>query len=139
MVSRKRTASGSMIITSTKLAVIQSISYLKSESRITSAMIASESAAETARRRSRTSQKQLSRPQVSRNATLGTIATSLQAISASAAPCNTAISRMRTTSCRAAVCLAAHRLLRNDREGGMAFAPVPGNDHFDVQHTDQLS
>ena len=140
MASRKRTVSGSITITSTKLAVIQIMSYFSRDSRSSTTISASDSAAATAGRRSKASQKKLSRPQVSRKNTLGTTATSVHAISASAMRWSAATSRMCRKSRRATAPIAVRRLIRNDREGGMAGAPVPGNDHlFGVRHTDRLS
>jgi hypothetical protein len=60
------------------------MSYLIHETRISTTMIAKDSAAETVGRRSSTSQKKLSRPQVRIKESFGTIPASLQAMSASA-------------------------------------------------------
>ena len=108
--SRKLIVSASTIHRSRKFAVIQIMSYLSRESRIRATIIASDSAAETAGRRNSASQKKLSRPQVRRNTAFGTMPTSLQAISASAAACSAAISRMRKASGRATASIAAQRL-----------------------------
>ena len=65
--SRNAKVSGSMIRTSKKLIVIQRMSNLNRDSTMMSATSSSDSAAANAGRRSSTSQKPLSAPQVSRN------------------------------------------------------------------------
>ncbi len=118
-----------MIITSRKLAVIQMISYLSRDSRIRTTIITSDSAADTAGRRSTASQKKLSRPHVRQNTTFGRTATSLQNMRPSAAACSAAMSAVRKMPPGVAASDAAQRLVINAMEGGMASGPCPAMTH----------
>src|SRR6516165_10931597 len=122
-----------MIQTSKKFAVIEMISYLSCDSRIKTTIITSDSAADTAGRRSKAIQKKLSMPQVRRKIAFGTIATSLQAMSTSVARWNAAISPMPQASRRRTASVAAQRLVSDGMESTMARTPVPGYDHFYVR------
>ncbi len=70
IVNRKLTVSVSMIIRSTKFAVIISTWYLSSESSTNTVIITSDSAPATAGRRVSASQKKFNIPQASRNASI---------------------------------------------------------------------
>jgi hypothetical protein len=97
---RKLIVSLSMIITSRKFAVIQMMSYLSRDTRTRMTTIASDSAAETAGRRVRPSQKKFSMPQASRKQSLETTSASVNAMMASEARCRDAISAIRNASRR---------------------------------------
>src|SRR5262249_61238147 len=115
-----------MIITSRKLTVIQTISYLSRDSRISTTIIASDSAADTAGRRNTASQKKLSRPQVKQNTTFGTMAASLQSMRPSAATCSAAMSAHRRMPPGVAASDAAQRLVRDGKGGGIERGRGPG-------------
>ena len=88
-------------------------------------IVASDSAAETAGRRSTASQKKLSRPQETANTSFGTMPTSLQRRSPSAAKCSAAVTRQPKPARASAAPDAAQRLLRNAKEESMAGSPCP--------------
>ena len=113
------------IITSRKLAVIQMMSYLSCDSRVTTTITVSDSAADTAGRRSSASQKKFSRPQVNRKTELATMPASYQYMSPSAARCSAAISPRCMKFRRVTASGAAQRLVRNAMDGGMARHPCP--------------
>jgi hypothetical protein len=117
-----------MIITSRKFAVIQMISYLSRESRMSTTTIASDSAADTIGRRSTASQKKLSRPHVKQKASFGTRPVSLQTRRPSAAKCRAAIRAI--PSLPRGLSAAAQRLVRDAREGGIAGGPCPAMTDF---------
>jgi hypothetical protein len=135
VVTKKRIVSLSMIQTSRKFAVIEMMSYLSRDSRIRTTIITSDSAADTAGRRSKVSQKKLSRPQNRRKTAFRTIEASLQAMSASAARWNVAISPMRHASRRKHASVATQRLVSDEMESAMAGTPVPGHDHLYARRT----
>ena len=111
-----------MIIRSRKLAVIQMMSYLSRDTRIRTTIIASESAAEMAGRRNRTSQKKLSTPHVRQKMSFGTKPASLHNMRPSAATCSAAINTIGNVRRDVTACGAVWRLDRNARDGGMAAA-----------------
>ena len=85
----------SMIIRSTKFAVIISTWYLRSESSTNTVIIASDSAPATAGRRVSASQKKFRMPQANRNAPISTEWDSVASMMASATMCGTTISASR--------------------------------------------
>ncbi len=87
--------------------------------------MASDSAADTAGRRSSASQKKFKRPQVNRKTEFATMPPSDQNISASAERCSAAIRTICMISRRVTASGAAQRLVRNAMEGGMATHPCP--------------
>src|SRR5262249_59330821 len=113
------------IIRSRKFAVVKMISYWSRESRRNTTMVASDSAAETAGRRSTTSQKKLSRPQAKPNTSFGTMPTSVYRRRPNAARCSAAITVKPKPARGDAALDAAHRLLKNPKEGSMAGGPCP--------------
>ena len=117
-----------MIITSRKLAVIKIISYLSRESRMTTTIIASASAADTIGRRRTASQKKLSRPQVKQNASFGTNPISVHKRRPRAQRWSAATSAIASLPRRGSA--AAQRLVKNAREGGMAASPCPAMTTF---------
>ncbi len=98
--SRKLIVSLSMIITSRKFAVIQMMSYLSRDTSTRMTTISSDSAAETAGRRVRPSQKKFRMPQANRKKTLATISASVNAMMASEARCRDAMRAIRNESRR---------------------------------------
>ena len=124
MVSRKVIVSGSMIIRSTKFAVVQITLYLNSETWISATTMASDSAPAMPGRRSSISQKELSTPQVRMNAPFCSGANSVASMMTSAAMWKVATRVTRRASRHVVAALAAaHRLVRYAREGGMAPGP----------------
>jgi hypothetical protein len=101
------------------------ISYLRRETRIRTTISTSDSAADSAGRRSTASQKKLSRPQTRQKTSFGTKPASLQSMRARAAACATAISTMRSIPRRPTASGAAQRLVRVAMKGGMAGGPCP--------------
>ena len=95
---RKLIVSLSMTMTSRKFAVIQMMSYLSRETRTRTTIIISDSAADTAGRRVRASQKKFRMPQASRKQSLDTMSASVNAMMASEARCRDAMSAIRNAS-----------------------------------------
>ena len=94
IIHRNAIVSESMIITSMKLAVMNSTRNLNRETSIRVMTRTSETAAESTGRRNSASQKKLSRLQVRMKARRGTSSNSLTAITASAAKCRAARAAM---------------------------------------------
>ena len=95
----------------------------------------SDSAPATAGRRRSASQKQLNRPQVSRNAEFATGPPSVKTMAASAVTCGSATSTIPKTSCQAMEVAGAQRLARDAMEGGMAARPCPAMTSGYARHT----
>src|SRR5262245_6986544 len=107
MVNRNATVSASTTSTSKKLKVISRMSYLKRESKIMLTIISSDSAAATAGRRSRMSQKKLRKAQVS-----------------SASVVANGPYSVRQTASSAAAWMAAMAATRSAGDAAMTFTPV---------------
>jgi len=99
-VNRNETVSVSIIIRSTKFAVISSTWYLSCDSSTSTDSIVSDSRPAISGRRSSVSQKKFSSPQVNKNAAMFGSVYSLQAMMPSAAICGSATSAIRTKPCR---------------------------------------
>ena len=118
IVSRNEKVSTSMIITSTNVTVIIRMLCLNCDSRMRMTIIASDSAAEVTGRRSSTSQKKLSKPQVRTKAAAGTSPVSDQSSTPSAARWMAASSAIRRADRRSAA-TTARRFSRKATTGGM--------------------
>ena len=93
--NRKLTVSVSMIMRSTKFAVIISTWYFRSESSTNTVIITSDSAPATAGRRVSASQKKFRMPQAIKNAAISTGRASVASMMARAMMCGAAISASR--------------------------------------------
>src|SRR6516162_419000 len=127
-VPRNATVSESMIMTSMKLAVIESSANLNRETATSETSIANDSAAERPGRRSRRSQQKLVRPQAKMKTASRKAPNSLQIMTTKAARWNAAAGANRANAFGAAASDGVTRLARDERNGGMRGAPVPGPD-----------
>src|SRR5262249_30789422 len=122
--TRKLKVSVSMTIRSMKLSVIQSTSYLNRDTTISVTSSANDSAADSAGRRSSTSQKQLTSAQLSTNTLIATASISLQSMMASAATWNAAAGTIRPIRSCASASGSVSRLAIDVSRGGMRQAPA---------------
>src|SRR5215813_4797707 len=99
IIARNAIVSASMIMTSMKLNDIQSTSYLKRDTMISTTNSTSVSAAASAGRRSSVSHRKFRQPQVNANTAADNRSISLQSMIASAARWNSASGATRTSQC----------------------------------------
>ena len=119
-VNRKADVSGSMIIRSTKFAVIISLSYLNCDKRMSAMIIASDRNPAMAGRRNNASQKKFSSAQASRKVAFVARSSSVAAITTSAVRCTTVMTASANASRRDIASAGAKRLSRADATDSMA-------------------